>query len=99
MNTIIRLAEDTLMGLIANEEETAYRDETDELAVWCSQINLVLNTKQPKKLKIDLSSMLKRFLVFVLKLILVCLYILFVSLPEGPFLRVRALASGSYGYP
>jgi hypothetical protein len=34
-NTIIKFAEDTIVvGLITNNDETAYREEVRELAVW-----------------------------------------------------------------
>ncbi len=42
---ILKFADDTtLIGLIQNGEESAYRQEVKELAVWCSLNNLELNT-------------------------------------------------------
>lgn len=37
------------MDLIANNE-SAYRDEVQNLAVWCSPINLTLNNKKIKEI-------------------------------------------------
>ena len=43
-NTIIKLADDTtVVGLITDKDETAYREEVKELAVWCQDNNLSLN--------------------------------------------------------
>jgi hypothetical protein len=43
-NTIIKFADDTtVVGLIIDNDETAYREEVRELAVWCQDNNLSLN--------------------------------------------------------
>jgi hypothetical protein len=43
-NTIIKFADDrTVVGLITNNDETAYRDMVRELAVGCQDNNLSLN--------------------------------------------------------
>ena len=43
-NRIIIFADDTtLVGLITNSDETAYREEVRDLAVWCQDNNLYLN--------------------------------------------------------
>jgi hypothetical protein len=42
-NTIIKFAYDTtVVGLIPDNDETAYREEVRELAVWCQDNNLSL---------------------------------------------------------
>ncbi len=53
-NTIIKFADDTtVVGLISGGEESAYRDEVEQLSVWCSKNNLILNTTKTKELIID----------------------------------------------
>ena len=43
-NTIIKFANDTtVVGLIIDNDETAYREEVRDLAVWCQDYNLSLN--------------------------------------------------------
>ena len=40
-NSIIKFADDkTVVGLITNNDETAYREEVSALGVWCQQNNL-----------------------------------------------------------
>jgi hypothetical protein len=40
-NSIINFAEDTtVVGLITNNDETAYREERRALGVWCQENNL-----------------------------------------------------------
>ena len=54
-NTIIKFADDTtVIGLISGGDETAYRDEVNRLAEWCSEHNLLLNTSKTKEMVIDL---------------------------------------------
>ncbi len=43
----------TLIGLIQNGDESAYRREVKELAVWCSLNNLELNTIKTVKMIVD----------------------------------------------
>ena len=47
-NTIIKFADDTTMvGLITNNDETAYREEVRDLTVWCKDNNLsLIKTKE-----------------------------------------------------
>ena len=47
-NTIIKFADDTtVVGLITDKDETAYREEVRELAVWCKDNNLnVIKTRE-----------------------------------------------------
>ena len=53
-NAIIKLADDTtLVGLITNNNETAYREEVRDLAVWCQDNNLSLNVIKTKELILD----------------------------------------------
>ena len=43
-NTIIKFADDTtVVGLITDNDETAYREEVRDLAGWCQNNNLSLN--------------------------------------------------------
>ena len=45
-NTIIKFADDTTMvGLITDNDETVYREEVSNLAVWC-QDNKLIKTKE-----------------------------------------------------
>ena len=42
-NTTIKFADDTIvLGLITDNDETAYREEIRDLAVWCQDNNLSL---------------------------------------------------------
>ena len=53
-NTIIKFADDTtVVGLITDNDETAYREETRDLAVWCQDNNLSLNMSKTKELIVD----------------------------------------------
>lgn len=53
-NSIIRFAANTtVVGLILDNEETAYRLEVEHLAMWCKDNNLVLNTSKTKEMIID----------------------------------------------
>ena len=47
-NTIVKFADDT-----TEENESAYRDEIEQLIKWCSENNLLLNTSKTKELVID----------------------------------------------
>lgn len=38
-----------MLGLIANNDETAYRKEIEHLATWCTEHNLALNVKKSKE--------------------------------------------------
>ncbi len=42
-----------MLGLIANNDETAYRKETEHLATWCTEHNLALNIKKSKEVIVD----------------------------------------------
>ena len=53
-NTIIQFADDTtVVGLITDNDETAYREQVRELAVWCQDNNLSLNVIKTKELIVD----------------------------------------------
>ena len=46
-NTIIKFADDTaVLGLITDDDDTAYREEVRDLAVWCQDNNLSLNVSK-----------------------------------------------------
>ena len=53
-NTIIKFADDTtVVGLITDNDETAYREEVRDLAVWCQNNNLSLNMIKTKEMIVD----------------------------------------------
>ena len=53
-NSIITFADDTtVVGLITNYEETAYREEVRDLGVWCQENNLSLNVSKTKEMIMD----------------------------------------------
>jgi hypothetical protein len=53
-NTIIKFADDiTVVGLIIDNNETAYREEVRDLAVWCQDNNLSLNVIKTKEMIVD----------------------------------------------
>ncbi|TKS65503.1 RNA-directed DNA polymerase from mobile element jockey [Collichthys lucidus] len=53
-NSIIKFADDTtVIGLITNNDETAYREEVQHLTTWCADNNLLLNTSKTKELIVD----------------------------------------------
>ncbi len=51
---LLKFADDTtLIGLIQDRDESAYRQEVKELAVWCSLNNLELNTLKTVEMIVD----------------------------------------------
>ena len=53
-NTIIKFADDTtVVGHITDNDETAYREEVRDLAVWCQNNNLSLNVTKTKEIIVD----------------------------------------------
>lgn len=53
-NSIIKFADDiTVLGLIRNNDESAYREEVQRLAAWCANNNLALNTSKTKEIIVD----------------------------------------------
>ena len=53
-NTIIKFANaSTMVGLITDNDETAYREEVRDLAVWCQDNNLSLNVIKTKEMIVD----------------------------------------------
>ncbi|KAI4887070.1 hypothetical protein NFI96_002264, partial [Prochilodus magdalenae] len=51
---ILKCADDsTLVGLIANGDESAYRRETEQLVSWCSNNHLLLNTEKTVEMVVD----------------------------------------------
>ena len=53
-NSIIKFADDTtVVGLITNNDETAYREEMRALGLWCQENNLSLNVNKTKEIIVD----------------------------------------------
>ncbi len=53
--SIIKFADDTVvLGLISNNDETAYLDEVEKLTSWCQDNCLSLNASKTKELIVDL---------------------------------------------
>ena len=53
-NTIVKFADDTtVIGLITDGDETAYREEVRALTSWCQDNNLQLNLSKTKELIVD----------------------------------------------
>ena len=53
-NSIIKFADDTtVVGLITNNDETAYREDVRALGVWCQENNLTLNVNKTKEMIVD----------------------------------------------
>ena len=53
-NVIIKFADDTtVVGLISNNDESAYREEVKILENWCQENNLSLNVSKTKELIVD----------------------------------------------
>jgi hypothetical protein len=53
-NTIITFADDTtVVGLITNNDETAYREEVRDMAGWCQNNNLSHNVIKTKEMIVD----------------------------------------------
>ncbi|KAI4871765.1 hypothetical protein NFI96_000196 [Prochilodus magdalenae] len=51
---ILKFADDsTLVGLIANGDESAYRKEIEQLVSWCSNNHLLLNTEKTVEMVVD----------------------------------------------
>ena len=42
-----------MVGLITNNDETAYREEVRALGVWCQENNLTLNVNKTKEMIVD----------------------------------------------
>ncbi|KAK3541037.1 hypothetical protein QTP86_012356 [Hemibagrus guttatus] len=58
---IIKFADDTvLVGLISDNNETAYLEEIRNLENWCQRNNLLLNVSKTKELIVDFSTKQKR---------------------------------------
>ena len=53
-NSVVKFADDTtVVGLISDDNETHYREETQHLTQWCSANNLVLNSGKTKEVIVD----------------------------------------------
>ncbi|KAK3549963.1 hypothetical protein QTP86_016837, partial [Hemibagrus guttatus] len=54
LNHIIRFANDmTVVGLISKNDESAYREEVQQLTAWCKANNLSLNVEKTKDMVVD----------------------------------------------
>ena len=52
--TSIKFADDTtVVGLITDNDDTAYREQVRDLAVWCQDNNLSLNVIKTKEMIVD----------------------------------------------
>ena len=50
LKSIVKFADDTTVeGLITDSDETAYREEVRDLAVWCQDNNHFLNVSKTKR--------------------------------------------------
>ena len=53
-NILIKFADDTsVVGLITDNNDPAYREEVRDMAVWCQDNNLSLNLSNTKQLIVD----------------------------------------------
>ena len=53
-NVIFKFADDTtILGLITDNDESAYRDEVKLLTSWCQENNLTLNVSKTKEMIVD----------------------------------------------
>ncbi len=52
-NHIIKFADDTVVGLISNNDETHFREKVAQLAEWCGVNNLSLNVEKTKEVVMD----------------------------------------------
>jgi uncharacterized protein YneR len=52
-NTIIKFADDIVVGLITDNNETSYREEVRDLTVWCKDNNLSLNVIKTTEMIVD----------------------------------------------
>ena len=52
-NLIIKFAVTTVVGLITNNDEAAYREEVRALGVWWQENNLSLNVNKTKEMIVD----------------------------------------------
>ncbi|KAK3514614.1 hypothetical protein QTP70_021524 [Hemibagrus guttatus] len=60
-STVIKFADDTVVvGLISDNNETAYLEEIRNLENWCPRNNLLLNVSKTKELIVDFSTKQER---------------------------------------
>src|SRR4029434_4830536 len=53
-NFIVKFADDTtIVGLITDNDESAYREDVDTLTKWCQDNNLSLNISKTKEMIVD----------------------------------------------
>ena len=59
-NSIIKFTDDTtVVGLISNNDKTAYREEVRPLAEWCQENNISLNVNKTKEMILDFNKELQ----------------------------------------
>ena len=52
--TLVKFADDTtVIGLIANSDESEYRDQVNKLISWCNDNNMELNVNKTKEMIVD----------------------------------------------
>ena len=53
-NIIVKFVDDTtVIGLISDDDESAYRDDVKQLVSWCASNDLVLNVSKTKEIVVD----------------------------------------------
>lgn len=58
-NHIVKFADNTtVVRLIRDNNDQAYREEVEQLVKWCSENNLILNVTQTKEIIVDFTAML-----------------------------------------
>jgi len=61
-NVIVKFADDTMViGLITDNDETAYREEVSTLTKWCQENHLSLNIDKTKELVVDFRRQSKEY--------------------------------------
>ena len=64
-NSIIKFADDTtVVGLITNNDETAYREEVRALGVWCQDNKLSLNVSKRNEMIVDFRKQQRKHLPY-----------------------------------
>jgi hypothetical protein len=64
-NLIIKFADySTVVGLITNDDETAYREWVTALGVWCQENDLSLNFNKTREMIMDFRKQQRELLIF-----------------------------------
>ena len=54
LDMTVKFADDTtVIGLISDDDESAYRDDVKQLVSWCASNDLVLNVSKTKEIVVD----------------------------------------------